>query len=151
MPQLVQKMGTESLGMPIPAWIPEASRLQVAQLRQQAADKRSREFEDRQMAYCFRECKNCQETSMGNRLDTQEAERFRKNNEKCVRCIGPKGALWGITNNMIPCEVPAELKDLSEIEELLIARIAPLIPCTVLKEGVTPAARGTHLWVFSGL
>jgi hypothetical protein len=135
---LVGKMGEEPLGYPVPSWMTSDEQSEVRSKRQEYADQRFRQFEDRQMGYMWRKCINCLEVLMCNSQDHDDARGWMSGSLQCPRCRSKTASkVWAHSNNTCPGNVPEELKHLSEIEEILIARIAPLIPCTVLKGGVT--------------
>jgi len=56
---------------------------------------------------------------------------------ECRRCHAEKSSTkkFSAENNMDPGEVPEELKDLSEIEEMLIARVFPVLSVYRLRGG----------------
>jgi hypothetical protein len=66
-------------------------------------------------------CENCKEKS----LQAAENKTKCKHRQHCWKYCG--------ANNMDPGDVPSELKDLTFIEELLIARVHPLISVFKLK------------------
>ena len=56
---------------------------------------------------------------------------------KCRRCYGEKNNVkkFSARNNMDPGEVPEELRDLTQIEEMLIAQIFPIVSVYCLHGG----------------
>lgn len=54
----------------------------------------------------------------------------------CSRCYGEKGIhRFSIANNMDPGEQPFVLKILSQVEEMLIARVAPVLQVSYARGG----------------
>ena len=47
----------------------------------------------------------------------------------CSRCVRDKNATkkFSVDNNMIPSQVPKELQGLTQLEEIIIARVFPVI------------------------
>ena len=64
---------------------------------------------------------------------------------RCGRCIqaetkkkgGATEGKWGVPNDMFPCVVPQELKDLTHVECMLIARYTPMMSISTLAKGGT--------------
>lgn len=59
----------------------------------------------------------------------KETSRKDKDYYMCTRCLRDKGLpkKFSFANNMVPCPVPPELQDLSQCEEMLIARAFPVM------------------------
>ncbi|CAG8666363.1 30185_t:CDS:2 [Gigaspora margarita] len=75
-----------------------------------------------------------------NSLCSTYNERFPSINiviEECQRCYMEKNEVkkFSFENNMDPGDVPKELKDLTEVEEMLIAQIFPVVSVYYLYEG----------------
>ena len=87
-----------------------------------------RAFEVEQMTYDFGCCYICKER----RMQTNT-----RSGNCCNRCKRDKHEpkLWSNENNMDPGLVPEELTDLTDAEQMLIARIAPAIHVHMLKHG----------------
>lgn len=86
------------------------------------------------MTYDLRFCEICKER----RLHFSG-----KKGDQCSQCKRDKKVLklWSKENNMDPGLLPAELTDLTDAEQMLIARLAPAIHVRMLKHGGI-AARG---------
>ena len=76
-------------------------------------------------------CMNCGECH-GNRLPTILKSKFC---ERCHKDYNDDREKHGKLNDMIPSKTPPELKDLTWIEELLIARVLPQVNVVRLKYG----------------
>jgi len=159
--RLYNLLGKKPLGSSIPQWISADMRENILKWRQSEAKKNSDTFENIQMGYSYKVCDNCKEAVLWNNQVTSNINDpfhgTHRVNEPfiCHRC-GGKGHVYderdhgtaeskvdqyfdlfsSEKNNSCPCEVPPELSGLSEAEEMLIARIQPLIKCTHLKGGV---------------
>ena len=86
-----------------------------------------RAFEVEQMTYTFSCCEVCKER----RLECKGT------GNTCTRCKRDKKVpkLWSAENNMDPCHVPEELSEMSDAEQMLIARLAPTVHVHMLKHG----------------
>ena len=86
-----------------------------------------RAFEVEQMTYTFSCCEVCKER----RLECKGT------GNTCTRCKRDKKVpkLWSDENNMDPCHVPEELSEMSDAEQMLIARLAPTVHVHMLKHG----------------
>ena len=86
-----------------------------------------RKFEVEQMTYMFSCCEVCKER----RLEGKGTGNL------CTRCRRDKKVpkVWSDENNMDPMCVPEELSDMSDAEQMLIARLAPTVHVHMLKHG----------------
>ena len=86
-----------------------------------------RKFEVKQMTYMFNCCEVCNER----RLEGKCARNM------CTRCRKDKKVpkVWSDENNMDPMPVPKELSEISDAEQMLIARLAPTVHVHMLKHG----------------
>ena len=90
-----------------------------------------RAFEIKQMTYELSECSVCNERRIEMHMATAA------NITVCRRCFSDKQSvkMFSAENNMDPKPLPAELQDLSIVEQQLICRIAPCINIHMLKHG----------------
>ena len=86
-----------------------------------------RKFEVEQMTYMFNCCEVCNEQRLEGKCTRNICTRCRK--DKKV----PK--VWSDENNMGPMAVPEELSEMSDAEQMLIARLAPTGHVHMLKHG----------------
>ena len=86
-----------------------------------------RKFEVEQMTYIFNCCEVCNEQRFEGKFTRNICTRCRK--DKKV----PK--VWSDENNMDPMPVPEELSEISDAEQMLIARLAPTVHVHMLKHG----------------
>ena len=86
-----------------------------------------RAFEVEQMTYKFSCCEVCQERRLEAKGTANMGTRCRR--DKKV----PK--VWSEENNMDPMSVPEKLFDMSDAEQMLIARLAPTVHVHMLKHG----------------
>ena len=86
-----------------------------------------RAFEVEQMTYAFSFCEVCKER----RLECKGTRNM------CTRCRRDKKVpkVWSGENNMDPMAVPEILSDMSDAEQMLIARLAPTVHVHLLKHG----------------
>ena len=86
-----------------------------------------RKFEVEQMTYMFSCCQVCNER----RLDGKGTRNM------CSRCRRDKKVpkVWSEENNTDPMSVPEELSEMSDAEQMLIARLAPTVHVHMLKHG----------------
>ena len=86
-----------------------------------------RAFEVEQMTYAFSFCGVCKER----RLECKGLRNI------CTRCRRDKKVpkVWSGENNMDPMAVPEILSDMSDAEQMLIARLAPTVHVHLLKYG----------------
>ena len=86
-----------------------------------------RAFEVEQMTYKFSCCEVCNER----RLECKGMGNM------CTRCRRDKKVpkVWSDENNMDPMVVPDELSEMSDAEQMLIARLAPTVHVHMLKHG----------------
>ena len=86
-----------------------------------------RRFEVEQMTYTFTCCEVCNER----RLEGKGTR------NRCTRCRRDKKVpkVWSEDNNVDPMSVPKELSDMSDAEQMLIARLAPTVHVHMLKHG----------------
>lgn len=158
--KLYNILGSKPLGSSIPQWIDPDMKKTILQWRDINAKRTMNLFENKQMGYNFNTCANCHEAILCN---NQAGNRQQNPHQEfvCFRCAGCENASESESgsrathsrkkrksgpgysvlfsaekNNSCPCDVPVELQGLSEAEEMLIARIQPLIRCTHLKGGV---------------
>ena len=116
----------------------------IIELRQQHKDKCHGRYLGRLRAMRLMLCRNCNQQRL---LPREAAEHyiFQGSLSWCQRCgawgKNQHGQTWGDFNSMDPRAVPPELQDLTEVEEMLIARVAAIMKVEVLKGGTT-AARG---------
>ena len=84
-----------------------------------------RSFEVEQMTYKFGCCEVCKER----RLECKAT------GNTCTRCRRDKKVpkVWSDENNMDPLSVPEELSEMSDAEQMLIARLAPSVHVHMLK------------------
>ena len=77
-------------------------------------------FEVEQMTYTFTFCEVCKDTR-----------------NMCTRCRRDKKVpkVWSGENNMDPMAVPENLSNMSDAEQMLIARLAPTVHVHLLKNG----------------
>ena len=85
-----------------------------------------RKFEVEQMTYMFSCCEVCNERKL-------EGKGTRNMCARCRRDKVPK--VWSEENNMDPMSVPEELSEMSDAEQMLIARLAPTVHVHMLKHG----------------
>ena len=87
-----------------------------------------RSFELEQMSYTFKCCAVCNERRLNMHVSKENI---------CRRCSHDKNPIkmFSSENNMNPAEVPAELVNLSVVEQQLICRIAPSIHVHMLRHG----------------
>ena len=87
-----------------------------------------RAFEVEQMTYAFSFCEVCKER----RLECKGTRNM------CTRCRRDKKVpkVWSGENNMDPMAVPEILSDMSDAEQMLIARLASTMHVHLLKHGV---------------
>ena len=87
------------------------------------------EFHDTMNSLEHRQCVTCKET-------WPSKQRFNPQIFECLRCKrdnrNPK--LYSQENDMDPGILPAELQDLTDIEEMLVARACPIM-CVYRKHG----------------
>ena len=85
-------------------------------------------FEVEQMTYTFTFCEVCKER----RLECKGTRNM------CTRCRRDKKVpkVWSGENNMDPMAVPEILSNMSDAEQMLIARLAPTVHVHLLKHGV---------------
>ena len=86
-----------------------------------------RSFEVEQMTYTFTFCEVCKER----RLECKGTRNM------CTRCRRDKKVpkVWSGENNMDPMAVPEILSNMSDAEQMLIARLAPTVHVHLLKHG----------------
>ena len=86
-----------------------------------------RAFEVEQMTYAFFFCEVCKER----RLECKGTRNM------CTRCRRDKKVpkVWSGENNMDPMAVPEILSNMSDAEQMLIARLAPAVHVHLLKHG----------------
>jgi hypothetical protein len=86
-----------------------------------------RSFELQEMSYSVKCCSICNECKIDMKLK----------NGVCEKCIKGKNPIkmFSSENNMDPGKMPNELKNLSIVEQQLIARISPCINVHMLKHG----------------
>ena len=86
-----------------------------------------RKFEVEQMTYKFSYCEVCNER----RLEGKGTRNM------CNRCRRDKNVpkVWSGENNMDPMSVPEDLSEMSDAEQMLIARLAPTVHVHMLKHG----------------
>ena len=86
-----------------------------------------RAFEVEQMTYAFFFCEVCKER----RLECKGTRNM------CTRCRRDKKVpkVWSGENNMDPMAVPEILSNMSDAEQMLIARLAPTVHVHLLKHG----------------
>ena len=92
-----------------------------------------KKFEVEQMSYSFSTCTTCKERRIELKLV----------NGMCKKCRKDKNPIkmYSAENHMDPGKVPAELQDMTVVEQQLICKIAPAIQLHMLKHGGL-AARG---------
>jgi len=88
-----------------------------------------RQFEVEHMTYIF----SCCEVYNEQRLESKGTRNM------CTRCRRDKKVpkVWSEENNMDPMSVPEELSEMSDAEQMLIARLAPTVHVEVLLLGAT--------------
>jgi len=86
-----------------------------------------RKFEVEQMADMFSCCEVCNERRLEGKVTRNMCNRCRR--DKKV----PK--VWSEENNINPMSVPEELSEMSDAEQMLIARLAPTVHVHMLKHG----------------
>ena len=86
-----------------------------------------RAFEVEQMTYKFSCCEVCKERQL----------ECKGSGDMCTRCRRDKKVpkVWSIENNMDPMSVSEELFEMSDAEQMLIARLAPTVHVHMLKHG----------------
>ena len=84
-------------------------------------------FEVEQMTYAFTFCEACKERQLG----------CKGTRNMCTRCRRDKKVpkVWSGENNMDPMAVPEILSNMSDAEQMLIARLAPTVHVHLLKHG----------------
>jgi hypothetical protein len=122
-----------------------SQRAEVLEARKIRSRKIFKEFLDIQDEIQWQLCSNCMER----KLVREPYQQRRLTHQKvCKRCAHSKAAqVWSAENKVHFREVPSQLQSLTEVEAMLIARVAPVFRVQVLKGGQLKSCGNTIAFV----